>query len=45
MRGRVPGDGIMMDMSVSSVDSFVQQTLCQSCSRTFKSIWGVLKFQ
>jgi len=23
MRGRVPGDGIMMDMSVSSVDSFV----------------------
>ena len=45
-----PGDGINQEMEevlsdTSTVDSFEEQTLCQSCSRTFKSIWNVLKYK
>lgn len=40
-----PDDGMNEELeSLGSVDSFVEHSLCQSCGRTFKSIWNVLKY-
>jgi hypothetical protein len=38
-----PEDGIIIEFN-SSQDSALNDTLCQSCGRTFKSIWRLLKY-
>ena len=39
-----PEDGIIIEFN-SSQDSGINDTLCQSCSRTFKIIFGLLKYK